>query len=83
MTVRCICKVGTPCPSSGDKRIQSGSGALLHRAHQLFRLLILGHSVSEMGAPQRLAANTVSAHRAPIIGKTGTKNDFALANHGE
>ena len=69
--------------SGAASRIQSGSGALSQRAHQLFRLLILGHCVSEIGALQRLAANTVSAHRAPTIGKTGTKNDFALAIHGE
>jgi two-component system, NarL family, invasion response regulator UvrY len=56
-----------------------GAEALSHREHQVFRLLTLGHSVSEIGAQLQLAPNTVSTYRARILEKTGTKNDVELA----
>ena len=58
---------------------KTGTEALSHREHQVFRLLTLGHSVSEIGAQLRLAPNTVSTYRARILEKTGTKNDVELA----
>jgi two-component system, NarL family, invasion response regulator UvrY len=58
---------------------KSGAEALSHREHQVFRLLTLGHSVSEIGAHLQLAPNTVSTYRARILEKTGTKNDVELA----
>ncbi|WP_426116488.1 response regulator [Massilia sp. PWRC2] len=57
--------------------------ALSHREHQVFRLLVTGHSVSEIGAQLGLAANTVSTYRARILEKTGAKNDVALALYAE
>lgn len=56
-----------------------GAESLSHREHQVFRLLTLGHSVSEIGAQLQLAPNTVSTYRARILEKTGTKNDVELA----
>jgi two-component system invasion response regulator UvrY len=64
----------------GAKR---GSEALSHREHQVFRLLISGHSVSEIGALLHLAPNTVSTYRARILEKTGAKNDVELALYAE
>ena len=58
---------------------KTGTEALSHREHQVFRLLALGHSVSEIGAQLKLAPNTVSTYRARILEKTGTKNDVELA----
>ena len=57
--------------------------ALSHREHQVFRLLILGRSVSEIGAQLQLAPNTVSTYRARILEKTGTRNDVELALYAE
>ena len=62
---------------------RTGTEALSHREHQVFRLLTLGHSVSEIGAQLELAANTVSTYRARILEKTGTKNDVELALYAE
>lgn len=61
----------------------SGAEALSHREHQVFRLLTLGRSVSEIGAELGLAPNTVSTYRARILDKTGTKNDVELALYAE
>ena len=58
---------------------KTGTEALSHREHQVFRLLTLGRSVSEIGAQLKLAPNTVSTYRARILEKTGTKNDVELA----
>lgn len=57
--------------------------ALSHREHQVFRLLVSGHSVGEIGAQLGLAANTVSTYRARILEKTGARNDVALALYAE
>lgn len=56
---------------------------LSHREHQVFRLLVSGHTVSEIGAQLGLAPNTVSTYRARILEKTGAKNDVALALYAE
>ncbi|WP_295851509.1 response regulator transcription factor [uncultured Xylophilus sp.] len=61
----------------------SATEALSHREHQVFRLLIVGRSVSEIGAQLGLASNTVSTYRARILDKTGTKNDVELALYAE
>jgi two-component system, NarL family, invasion response regulator UvrY len=61
----------------------SGVDALSHREYQVFSLLILGQSVSEIGASLKLAPNTVSTYRARILEKTGVKNDVALALYAE
>ena len=58
---------------------KTGTEALSHREHQVFRLLTLGQSVSEIGAQLKLAPNTVSTYRARILEKTGTKNNVELA----
>lgn len=60
-----------------------GIDALSHREHQVFRLLILGQSVSEIGALLHLVPNTVSTYRARILEKTGVKNDVELALYAE
>ena len=62
---------------------KAGAEALSHREHQVFRLLILGHSVSEIGAQLQLAPNTVSTYRSRILEKTGTRNDVELALYAE
>ena len=67
----------------GSASGKTGSEALSHREHQVFRLLTAGHSVSEIGAQLNLAANTVSTYRARILEKTGTKNDVELALYAE
>jgi two-component system invasion response regulator UvrY len=67
----------------GGAGAKTGSEALSHREHQVFRLLISGHSVSEIGAQLQLASNTVSTYRARILEKTGTKNDVELALYAE
>jgi DNA-binding NarL/FixJ family response regulator len=56
-----------------------GTDALSYREHQVFRLLIAGHSVGEIGAQLKLASNTVSTYRARILEKTGARNDVELA----
>ncbi len=60
-----------------------GPESLSHREHQVFRLLISGRSVSQIGAQLQLAPNTVSTYRARILEKTGTKNDVELALFAE
>jgi two-component system, NarL family, invasion response regulator UvrY len=67
----------------GGATARSGPEALSHREHQVFRLLSLGHSVSEIGARLQLAPNTVSTYRARILDKTGTRNDVELALYAE
>jgi two-component system invasion response regulator UvrY len=56
-----------------------GIESLSHREHQVFRLLISGRTVSEIGAQLQLAPNTVSTYRARILEKTGARNDVELA----
>ena len=67
----------------GQSGARMGTEALSHREHQVFRLLISGRSVSEIGAQLSLAPNTVSTYRARILEKTGTKNDVELALYAE
>jgi DNA-binding NarL/FixJ family response regulator len=67
---------------AGSSR-EAGLESLSHREHQVFRLLILGQSVSEIGAKLKLAPNTVSTYRARILDKTGTRNDVELALYAE
>ena len=67
----------------GGARGKAGAEALSHREHQVFRLLILGRSVSEIGAQLHLAPNTVSTYRARILEKTGSRNDVELALYAE
>ncbi len=67
-------RAGTRAGSAG-----AGIGSLSHRELQVFRLLTCGHSVSEIGAQLKLAANTVSTYRARILEKTGARNDVELA----
>ena len=62
---------------------RSGADALSHREHQVFRLLVTGLSVSQIGAQLGLAANTVSTYRARVLEKTGTRNDVELALYAE
>ena len=56
-----------------------GIESLSHREHQVFRLLISGRTVSEIGAQLQLAPNTVSTYRMRILEKTGARNDVELA----
>lgn len=56
---------------------------LSHREYQVFRLLVVGQSVSQIGAQLGLASNTVSTYRARILEKTATKNDVELALYAE
>lgn len=67
----------------GGANAKAGAEALSHREHQVFRLLILGRSVSEIGAQLQLAPNTVSTYRARILEKTGARNDVELALYAE
>ena len=67
----------------GGAASKAGAEALSHREHQVFRLLILGRSVSEIGAQLQLAPNTVSTYRARILEKTGSRNDVELALYAE
>jgi len=67
----------------GGAGTKVGTEALSHREHQVFRLLVSGHTVSEIGAQLQLAPNTVSTYRARILEKTGTKNDVELALYAE
>jgi two-component system, NarL family, invasion response regulator UvrY len=60
-----------------------GPEALSHREHQVYRLLITGQSVTQIGAQLSLAPNTVSTYRARILEKTGAKNDVELALYAE
>jgi DNA-binding NarL/FixJ family response regulator len=61
----------------------SATEALSHREHQVFRLLSIGRTVSEIGAQLGLAPNTVSTYRSRILEKTGAKNDVELALYAE
>ena len=67
----------------GGTGTKVGTEALSHREHQVFRLLVSGQTVSEIGAQLQLAPNTVSTYRARILEKTGTKNDVELALYAE
>lgn len=67
----------------GSSGARSGTEALSHREHQVFRLLTAGKSVGEIGAQLGLASNTVSTYRLRILEKTGTKNDVELALYAE
>jgi DNA-binding NarL/FixJ family response regulator len=68
---------------SGKAAGKLGAEALSHREHQVFRLLIQGQTVSEIGAQLKLAPNTVSTYRARILEKTGAKNDVELALYAQ
>jgi two-component system invasion response regulator UvrY len=65
--------------SSAARAGASGTDALSHREHQVYRLLTAGKSVGEIGAQLGLASNTVSTYRLRILEKTSTKNDVELA----
>jgi two-component system, NarL family, invasion response regulator UvrY len=65
--------------SVANRSTKAGIQALSAREEQVYQLLILGRSVSEIGAQLQLASNTVSTYRARILEKTGTKNDVELA----
>ncbi|RYX91337.1 MAG: response regulator transcription factor [Comamonadaceae bacterium] len=67
----------------GHAASRSGTEALSHREHQVFRLLTSGKSVGEIGAQLGLASNTVSTYRQRILEKTGTRNDVELALYAE
>jgi DNA-binding NarL/FixJ family response regulator len=69
--------------SGGATGGRSGADALSHREHQVFRLLVTGLSVTQIGAQLGLAANTVSTYRARVLEKTGTRNDVELALYAE
>jgi two-component system, NarL family, invasion response regulator UvrY len=62
---------------------KTGYEALSHREYQVYRLLIEGQSVTQIGAQLALAPNTVSTYRARILEKTGVKNDVELALFAE
>lgn len=53
--------------------------ALSHREYQVFLLLAVGRSVSEIAESLALSPNTVSTYRARILEKTGTRNDVEIA----
>ena len=57
----------------------AGIAALSHREHQVFRRLIRGDSVTQIGAELGLASNTISTYRARILEKTGARSDVELA----
>lgn len=67
----------------GGESAKAGPEALSHREYQVFRLLISGQTVSQIGAQLQLAPNTVSTYRARILEKTGTRNDVELALYAE
>jgi DNA-binding CsgD family transcriptional regulator len=67
--------MAAPSPLPGINAV----AALSHREHQVYRLLVTGHSVGEIGAQLKIATNTVSTYRARILEKTGAKNDVELA----
>lgn len=67
--------MSAPSPHPGINAV----AALSHREHQVYRLLVTGHSVGEIGAQLKIATNTVSTYRARILEKTGAKNDVELA----
>ena len=67
--------MGATARSAGPGGVET----LSHREYQVFRLLMAGHSVGEIGAQLKLASNTVSTYRARILEKTGAKNDVELA----
>jgi two-component system, NarL family, invasion response regulator UvrY len=67
----------------GPNNAQAGLHALSHREHQVFRLLIEGQTVGQIGAQLGLASNTVSTYRARILEKTGAKNDVELAIYAQ
>lgn len=69
--------------SLGGLPVKIGTDALSHREHQVFRLLTVGKTVSEIGALLHIAPNTVSTYRARILEKTGTKNDVELTLYAE
>ncbi len=69
--------------AAGQVASKTGLQALSHREHQVFQLLISGHSVSEIGAQLDLAPNTVSTYRARILEKTGARNDVELALYAQ
>lgn len=68
-----------PKAATGTLLGQAGIDSLSHREHQVFRLLSSGHSVTQIGAQLKLAANTVSTYRARVLEKTGARNDVELA----
>jgi DNA-binding NarL/FixJ family response regulator len=49
----------------------------------VFRLLVTGMSVTQIGAQLGLAPNTVSTYRARVLEKTGTRNDVELALYAQ
>src|SRR5688572_8039395 len=69
--------------SVGAGRVQAADKPLheklSHREYQVFRLLSIGHSVSEIAEQLLLSSNTVSTYRARILEKTGARNDVELA----
>jgi DNA-binding NarL/FixJ family response regulator len=68
--------VGAGHAQASDKPLHE---KLSHREYQVFRLLSVGHSVSEIADQLSLSSNTVSTYRARILEKTGARNDVELA----
>ena len=68
--------VGAGHAQAADKPLHE---KLSHREYQVFRLLSVGHSVSEIADQLSLSSNTVSTYRARILEKTGARNDVELA----
>lgn len=60
-----------------------GTETLSKREQQVFELITLGCSVSEIGAKLQLASNTISTYRARILEKTGARNDVELTLFAE
>jgi two-component system, NarL family, invasion response regulator UvrY len=72
----------SPSQSSTTRSaLNEGIYKLSDREHQVYRLLISGMSVTQIGAELHIATNTVSTYRARILEKTGTKNDVELAQY--
>jgi two-component system, NarL family, invasion response regulator UvrY len=72
-------------PGSGARAsaVAQGVDSLSHREHQVYRLLVEGMSVGQIGAQLGLASNTVSTYRVRVLEKTGAKNEVELARLAE
>ena len=55
--------------------------ALSDREYQVFRLLVSGKTVSEIGAELNLSVKTVSTHKARLLQKMGVANQTELVHY--
>ena len=68
-------------PKSDDEPAVVGRESLSHRDREVLRLLVEGHTNSEIAAALAISPRTVATHVASLLGKFGVDSRTAAATH--